>query len=649
MQKNTLTTIVTSVNNRPHVLKKMLARLNGQAIAAEEIIIIHTGPDDIEKQISDYRGDLSIKYFFHPGKTIAAARNIGARESEGEIVSFLCSDNLPSPCWSGAIIDKFHGNKRVKVVQGHTVFSRSRIQKRVRAFGFEEILGAVTDIYSGFSPSVDANNFAVKGSLIRRFKMPFDERLETGADKDFYWKLKQERIDIHYCPEMKAVQSLPGNWLDWLTRCYKNGTGKAHLLKLHDDYWDNTCIPMDSSGAMFSRLCSKVLGRGTGKHMTFIAKDKDYAGAVLFFLFQLSTYLAFFLGFLKGRTTGVLNYSRFTTPVDLQLYITSDCNLGCRHCYFHQQVNAPSRSIHPEDASKILDSLNTDLRSVSLVGGEPFISPHIVGICRSLAREIHVKDVYIVTNGYNTAVITHAVDRILETANYNLYVRVSLDGLKDTHNNIRNNPRSFQNAVSTIKALKALSRKKNRLSVEIQTTVTRKNFDELEMFAAFVDRELKIFMAFDMARDFQTGSVNTGFKLPAYGPKDSRLLLLPDQLKQLKTRVADIYNQYLGHGYYDHFQADYQIRLINISVRACILKKKVIDCKAGESMVSVFQDGNVSICEMVRPMGNLAEFDFNLKDLLVSGFTEDLKKLRNSCYCTTSCYTASSDKTMRMQ
>lgn len=649
MQENTLTIIITSVNNPPHFLKKMLTRLDGRTIAAKEVIIIHTGPDDIEKQISDYRGHLPIKYFFRPGKTIAAARNIGTRESGGEVVSFLGGDNLPSPCWAGAIVDKFQENKGIQAVQGHTIFSGSRIWKHIPAFGFKEIIGAATDMSGGFSPSVDANNFAVKGSLIRRFKMPFDERLETSADKDFYWKLKQEGIDIHYCPAMKTRENVPGNRFGWLIRCFRNGTGKAHLLKIHDDYWDDACIPMDSIGAVFSWFCSKVPGGGAGKHMKFIAKGGDYTGAVLFFLFHLSACLAFFLGFLKGRKTGVLNYDRFTTPVDLQLYITSDCNLRCRHCYFHQQLNAPSRSIHPEDVSKILDSLNTDLRSVSLVGGEPFISPHIVGICRSLAHGIHARDVYIVTNGYNTAVITHAVGRILETANYNLYVRVSVDGLTDTHNKIRNNPRSFQNAVSTIKALKALSRKKNRLSVEIQATVTRENFDELEMFADFVDRELKVFIAFDMARDFQTGSTNTEFKLPAYGPRDNQLLLLPDQLKQLEARIADIYNRSIGQGYYDHFQADYQIRLINISVRACTLKKQVIDCKAGEAMVSVFQDGNVSICEMIRPIGNLAEFDFNLKDLLMSRFTEDLKKYRNSCYCTASCYTASSDKTMHMQ
>ena len=62
----------------------------------------------------------------------------------------------------------------------------------------------------------------------------------------------------------------------------------------------------------------------------------------------------------------------------------------------------------------------------------------------------------------------------------------------------------------------------------------------------------KEFIAFDITRDFQTGRVLPDFKLPAYGPVDNRLLLTPDQLKNLETRVKNIYRRYLNKGYYNH-------------------------------------------------------------------------------------------------
>lgn len=55
---------------------------------------------------------------------------------------------------------------------------------------------------------VQEDNFAIRTDLIKRFRVPFDERLEFHPNVEFSWRLRREGIGIVYLREMEVRRPL---------------------------------------------------------------------------------------------------------------------------------------------------------------------------------------------------------------------------------------------------------------------------------------------------------------------------------------------------------------------------------------------------------------------------------------------------------
>ncbi|HEX3043310.1 MAG TPA: radical SAM protein, partial [Bacillota bacterium] len=109
---------------------------------------------------------------------------------------------------------------------------------------------------------------------------------------------------------------------------------------------------------------------------------------------------------------------------------------------------------------------------VAVTGGEPLIRPDLFDVLAEVGR---LKFPWgMVTNGM--AVDDRVVEKCLETGMRT--VVVSLDGLEESHNWLRNNPTSYQNATHALELF--VSAKKFDV-VEAITCVSYKNIDQLEL------------------------------------------------------------------------------------------------------------------------------------------------------------------------
>ena len=151
--------------------------------------------------------------------------------------------------------------------------------------------------------------------------------------------------------------------------------------------------------------------------------------------------------------------------------ITSKCNLNCVHC-----INESGDFSFPEEfcthEGLILIEQLADLgcKDIVLSGGEPFIRNDWVILSQkiiSLGMGLHI-----MTNGTLLDDDDFDILRNLEVSSLSF----SLDGANpETHDYIRGKQGAFDKLTSNIK--KAV---KNNLSVSVSTTVTKKNFSELE-------------------------------------------------------------------------------------------------------------------------------------------------------------------------
>lgn len=149
------------------------------------------------------------------------------------------------------------------------------------------------------------------------------------------------------------------------------------------------------------------------------------------------------------------------------LEIISLCNFRCLHCFQGESLDI-SNLFSIDQCSAILTKFKEEFASTEVVilGGEPFLHPELHHILE-VAKQLGYAPIEVCTNGY------HITDRLKNIIGLVDELRVSLDGLEDSHNTMRKSD-SFSEAIKTIKEAQNLG-----LFCSVTTTVTRQNITEI--------------------------------------------------------------------------------------------------------------------------------------------------------------------------
>jgi radical SAM enzyme (rSAM/lipoprotein system) len=208
--------------------------------------------------------------------------------------------------------------------------------------------------------------------------------------------------------------------------------------------------------------------------------------------------------------------------------------------------------------------------TVVITGGEPLLRKDLA-LCGKALRE-HGFQWGIVTNGYAYTPDVHA--RLLAAGMG--AITVSLDGLEDNHNWLRENKRSFENAV---KALDLVVSTKG-LVYDVVTCVNRKNICELPALKDFlVSRKVKAWRLFTIAPIGR-----------AANNKD--MALTPAELKKLMDFIiyARIKNRIDVKFSCEAYVGKYERRV----------RDSYFFCRAGINIASVLIDGSISACPNIN-------------------------------------------------
>lgn len=617
MRTHEISIIVTATSGSSSP-KDLLEGLCAQSLQAREILIVRPPVGSGWEQILEaYDQRLPLRGFSYPKRGAAVALNRAIAAASGDILVFIDADCVPHEGWIEAINRSFARQQDLQVLHG-PVSGEGLVQASPDSF-------------------IDPRNVAVRKEVIERFRMPFDERSRFVADMELFWKLRQVGVQVHFCDEMRVDVRPSGGWRSYYSNWRQRGISKGLNKRLHDDFWDPDLVQMNGITTALSAIGREMRSRRHGRQWLHFVRRGALADALSYYPAVLVQRWALTSGLLRAQRLQIPDCDRFLTPPELILFVTNRCELRCKHCFYHDGLRAPVQQMSARQVGRLLDSMNRDLRTVAIVGGEPFLCDELVEICAALSSRIHVKDVFLFTNGYHTSRIVEMAGEIAGQARFNLFLRVSLDGLRHTHDRIRQNRRAFDNAVQTIARLTDLAQKERRLGVEAQTTIMRSNFDELEALAEFVSRELHVFLTFDITRDSSTAPQIPGFSCQSYGPMGSEELLSPGQLQLVGERVRQIYDRYFSDTRFNPFQIAYQRSAMDLGCRQLLERRPLLRCNAGDGIVTVYPNYDVAICDMTSPIGNLADFDFDLGRLLRARLTAAMKASRQRCYCTNPC------------
>lgn len=302
------------------------------------------------------------------------------------------------------------------------------------------------------------------------------------------------------------------------------------------------------------------------------------------------------------------------TPREVDIEITSKCNLRCKYCYFFDNPNPIYIDLPADEWLRFFRELGEcRVMSVTLQGGEPFIRedlPEIIdGIVKNRMR------FSILTNG---SLIDDKIARFIKNTGRCDLVQVSLDGSKPESHDILRGDGSFEGAFSGLGILKRYD-----IPLTVRTTIHRHNIDDLDKIAYLLLEELKI----------PSFSTNSAGILGSCRLNADDVVLTINEREETMKRLLYLYSKYPG-----------RITAEAGPLAEALIWNQMIDarnggdgppvqggyltgCGCSESKLAVRSDGTIIPCTMLT---NLEIGKINrdsIKDLWQN--SPELNRLRN--------------------
>jgi radical SAM protein with 4Fe4S-binding SPASM domain len=257
----------------------------------------------------------------------------------------------------------------------------------------------------------------------------------------------------------------------------------------------------------------------------------------------------------------------------LFLEITKKCNLNCLHCGSDCSKDQQSPELTTESWFKIIDYVKqqfTENVAFVITGGEPLMHPDIL----SIGTHIRQNNMRwgMVTNGM--LLNSNKLNELMQAGISS--ITVSLDGIKESHNWLRNSPGAFDRAIDAIR----ITANSTIPYKDVVSCVSPANLTHLDSIARLlIENGIKNWRLF---RIFPSGRAQT----------NELLHLSYEQTQTLLTWITLNRNTYFKKGL-----------KINLSCEGWVpfdldrqLRDNPFFCRSGINTASILSDGTITGC-----------------------------------------------------
>lgn len=313
-----------------------------------------------------------------------------------------------------------------------------------------------------------------------------------------------------------------------------------------------------------------------------------------------------------------LQHGERQTPPFMIIFINSICNLACEHCFYWRNLNQRD-DLSFEDFRRLSSELG-EFENLNLSGGEPFIREEFADICSLFVENNGVRKIYVPTNGYFTERTHKQVRKLLKSSALDLFAcELSFDGMPEYHNSFRGNPRSFEKLLDTYEMLADIQRGDPRLRIQSNVVATNENMEELFRLSDYLHDRCPEMEHINLAV-IRGDRKNPSLKGPAL-----------KQYMKLYSHIRETWKD-RERG---RFGSGVEPMLQWAKCKIMETDTQYVPCTAGVMSGVVYANGDVGLCEIHEPLGNLRE-----KSFFEIWDSKEAKALRVSvkakkCHCTT--------------
>jgi MoaA/NifB/PqqE/SkfB family radical SAM enzyme len=310
-------------------------------------------------------------------------------------------------------------------------------------------------------------------------------------------------------------------------------------------------------------------------------------------------------------------------PVNITVSVSYRCNSRCKTCNVWL---LPNDDLSLAEWDRVFESMGRAPYWFTFSGGEPTLRSDLPDMVGSAVRHCQPGIINIPTNGIQDRVIPGRVERVLQAApRAEVIINLSLDGLREKHNQVRGVRNNWSRAMSTWTSLKALQTRYRNLTLGIHTVISNFNIEGFAELCEYVQRELR-------PDSYITEIAEERVELDTVGlgitPTVERYTVAIDTLlESLRDRrlagVAQV-TQAFREEYYE---------LVKRTLRE---QRQVIPCMAGVASAQIAPNGDVwTCCIRAQSMGNLREHGYDFGTVWRTGKARELRRSikAGECYC----------------
>ena len=322
-------------------------------------------------------------------------------------------------------------------------------------------------------------------------------------------------------------------------------------------------------------------------------------------------------------------------PIHLTYFVTRKCNARCPYCFY------PDSAGDAEDGDRDGELSLDEIRQVSaslghllwvaFSGGEIFLRRDLADISKVFYDQNEPSVMLYPTNGMQPGNIRDCLERILRhCSNSVVCAKVSVDGLADDHDRLRQTPGGFTRAMETCRLLSELADRYANFELGINTVFSAGNQDAMDGLIDFV-------RGLDGVRTHTISLIRGNLADARHKDVDH------DKYRRATARLAQGLRQSTTENYrfrgarLKAAQDVLQRRLIH---RTVMTRERQIPCYAGKLNLVMSETGAVYPCENCdTPLGKVRDHGLDVMRLLraptAMATIERLAQMR--CHCTHEC------------
>ncbi len=110
---------IICTHNRDNYLGAAIDSLLTQDFPDFEVLVVDNGSSDRTREVVEARlSDPRLQYVFEPVLGLSVARNRGAGQTTGEIITYLDDDAVASPSWLSILYQAYQQNEKLAIAGG---------------------------------------------------------------------------------------------------------------------------------------------------------------------------------------------------------------------------------------------------------------------------------------------------------------------------------------------------------------------------------------------------------------------------------------------------------------------------------------------------------------------------------------------------